>query len=46
MEDIPDNVWNIGLESNKHEDGLAKSNCIYTDFIDKIRNRTSIKNIK
>ena len=46
MEDIPSDAWNIELESNKYGARLSKSNCKYTDCIDKIRNRMSIKKIK
>ena len=46
MENISADAWNIVLESNKYGAGLAKSNSINTDRINKIRNRRGIKNIK
>ena len=46
MEDIPDDSWNIGMESKKYGARLAKSICIDKYCVNKISNRISIKNIK
>ena len=46
MKDIPDDGWNISLESNKYGAGLAKIICIDTYRINKIMNRRIIRDTK